>query len=176
MFDKINYKEKRILIILILVLLFFATYKKLYKNTFKTVKTYKQLKNKNLDSVQLKSNIVILKKDLKDINSILGNSTNDNLIQQHILNFATKQEDSLKVNIVSLGKQHLYKTNDIRIYSNFLELEGSYNTILKTIYTFENNFLNSKINSVHFYTKKNYTSKKQKLYAKILFQNFKKAK
>lgn len=174
MFDKINYKEKRVIIVFILMLLFFATYKKLYKNTFNTVNTYNQLKNKKLDSVQLKNDIVILKKDLNNINIILGNNIDDNLIQQNILNFASEQSKTLNTNIVSLGKQHVYKTNDVRIYSNFLELEGSYNTILKTIYTFEKEFQKSKINSVHFYIKKNYTAKKQKLYAKILFQNFKK--
>ncbi len=174
MFDKINFKEKRILIILVLVLLFFATYKKLYKPTFRTVNTYLKLKNKKLDSTQLKNNIVVLKQELDNINRVLGNSVDDNLIQQKILNFASKQSDSLKVNIMSLGKQHIYKTNDIAIYSNFLEIEGSYNNILKTIYAFEKQFQNSKINSINLYTKKDNRTRKNKLYAKVLFQNFKK--
>lgn len=174
MFENIKYKNKRIIILIVFLLLFFATYKKLYKHTFNTVKTYTNLKSKRLDSVQLKTNIVLLKQELESINRVIGNSPNNDLIQQNILNFSSKAADSLKFNIVSLSKQHLFKINDVKIYSNFLEIEGKYNNLLKTIHTFEKDFPDSKINSVNLFTKKNQRTRKNKLYAKILFQNFKK--
>lgn len=174
MFENIKYKEKRFIIIVIFMLLFFATYKKVYKHTFSIAKNYYSLKNKKLDSVQLKNNIFKLKQELENINRIIGTSTNDNLIQQNILLFASEISDSIKINIVSLGKQHLYKTNGINVYSNFLKIEGSYNSVLKTIYSFEDKFNNSKVNSIRLFTKKDNITKKNKLYAKLLFQNFKK--
>ena len=174
MFEQIKYKEKRLIILIIFVLLFFATYKKLYKHTFNTINTYKTLKSKRLDSVQLKNNIVLIKQELEDINRVMGNNEDDDLIQQNILSFASKITDSLKIKIVSLSKQHKYKINNVNIYSNFLVIEGRYNNLLKTIYGFEKEFKSSKINSVNLYTKKNYITRKNKLYAKILFQNFKK--
>lgn len=174
MFENIHYKQKRIIILVIFLLLFVATYKKVFKQTFNTVNYYYKLKNQKVDSVSLKNNITNLKLKISEYDRILGNNVKIDLLQQDILSYASAEADSNKINIISLDKQHVFSANGINVYSNFLEIEGQYNAILKTIYSFENKFNKSKINSINLYVKKDYKRKKNKLYAKLLFQNFKK--
>ncbi len=172
---EIDYKVKRNLIIVVFFILFVTLYKKSIKNTFSNINNYSNLKRIKNDSVTIKKNIILLKKEIKNLDRVVSNNKDYNLVQQNILDYAVNLSDSINIKIISLNNEHIYESNSIIIFSNFLEIEGNYNSILKTIYQFENNFSISKINSIELFTKKlNSSNKKTKLYAKILFQNFKK--
>ncbi len=170
MLDKISHKRRFFLVVLVLVLLVFAVYKKTYQPIF-------NLKNELNASQQLVENttqpfakIENLKTELAVLDKVVGNSENHALIQQKILDFITTH--SFNVSVVNIADSHIHKGNAFTIFTNKIVLKGNYKTLLKTIYTIEKEFKASKIVSTKFYSKKNYRTNKTELLLELYFQNY----
>lgn len=170
MLDKISHKRRFSLVVLVIVLLVFAVYKKTYQPIF-------ALKNELNASHQFVENaaqpfekIESLKTELALLDKVVGNSENHALIQQKILDFITTH--SFKVSVVNISDSHIHSGNAFRVFTNKIVLKGSYEALLKTIYTIEKEFKASKIVSTKFYSKKNYSSNKTELLLELYFQNY----
>lgn len=119
--------------------------------------------------------LAMVKSEIKGLDNIIGgHSINPQDVQQGILDFLSNT--GLNVNIVSIEDVHLFPDKDFLIYSNQIELEGSYSNLIHLLYETEKNFKNSRVVSAKFYSKKNYNTNKQNLFLKIILQNYEKAK
>ena len=117
----------------------------------------------------------VLNNEISGLDYLIGGQTKKpENVQHEILDFISS--DSLEVNIVSIADVHLYKSDEFLIYSNEIELSGSYENLVNTLYNIETNFKNSRVMSSQFYSKKNYKTNKQNLFLKIILQNYEKAK
>ena len=171
--SSITYDKKRYLVILVFILLFVVTYKKIYTSTFDKISNYHQLKNQNTDSLRINNELLIVKKEIEKLDVILGDETfNEATLQQDILSFISANKKSKKITIASLEKTHKYTSKDIEIITNSLTIQGNYNDLLEMIYTLEQDFKSSKVTSVKMFKKRNNAKKRNELYAQILFQNY----
>ena len=168
-----TYKQKFFGIILGFLILLLASYKKTYKHIFEA-KSQLNLIDEKLKTVDNSYNeVFILKNEISVLDSAIGGQTKTpENVQQMILDFISKSKH--KVDISSINDTHLLLDNEFKIYTNSLELEGSYFDLLHLFYDIETDFKQSKIVSSKLYTIKNYRNNSKRLYLKLIFQNYEK--
>jgi len=167
--------NKQFLLLVILVLSFYLSISKVILPTYRMYRDYNKLKNISTD-VSLNTKIKLLSKKISILKKIIRLNKDDGYFQQEILAFASHQVNELNINIISIKQENEFEINNIKIVSNFLIVQGNYFSLEKLLYIFEKKFNYSKLTNVKFYIKKDYNSQKNKLYAKLLFQNFIKVK
>lgn len=168
----IENKTQKIIILLLFFLLFIITYQKYFSHTIMIVKEYYKPDTKVLDSLKIENKIITLQEDINRIDGIIGKETeNFDIVKQKILSFTSRKYN--EINITSLEKMNTAVNEDFHINTNVLIVEGRYNSILEFVYGVEKEFAFSKLTSVKLFKKKSYKSKKNKLYAKLIFQNYK---
>jgi hypothetical protein len=172
--SKLTYKVKKQLFILLLGLLGALAYQRILKNSYIQTINYVSITSSKISQEQLDQSVLKLKEKIKQLEDILGEENFDeNFLQQEILVFLSEKVKENNVEVTNLEKPHLYKENDYLLLTNVFILKGSYNSLIKVIYETEKEFKKSKLNSISFYKKKNYSLKKEELYVELIFQNFK---
>ncbi|MDO5981439.1 hypothetical protein [Flavivirga spongiicola] len=152
-----------------------ASYKKTFKHTLAAKKELNHVKQKLANTDHSFNSLYTLKNDIKVLDKLIGGrSLNPIHVQQKILDFISKTD--LIINIVSIEDVHVFADKEFLIYSNQIEIEGTYEALIKLLYETEKNFKDSRVVSSEFYSKKNYRTNKQTLYLKIILQNYEKAK
>lgn len=175
MFKNFTYKQKFIAILIGFVLLFIASYKKTFKQTLNAKKKLSIVKEKLSNNENSLTELYDLKNEISVLNKTIGGQTlNPEQVQQRLLDFISKSE--FNVNIVSIEDVHLFLDSDFLIYSNQIELEGTYNNLMHLLYETEKNFKNSRVVSTQLYSKKNYRTNTKTLFLKIILQNYENAK
>lgn len=173
MFKTVPYKRKFIIVVIGFVILLLAAYKKNFKNIFEIRNQINHLDQK-LNTVDGSYNqIFFLKNEIAQLNDLIGGQTKaPELVQQLILDFITNT--GLKINIHDIKDPHVFSDNEFTVYTNVLDIEGDYNTLLQLLYTIEKDFAASKVVSTEFYTEKNYRYNTKKLFLKLILQNYEK--
>ncbi len=174
MFDKLSYKRKFLGVLIGFAILFLASYKKTFKHTLAAKKELYTIEQK-LSSIDHSYNqLYSLKYDINHLDNLIGGHTDKpELVQQQILDFVSNTK--LNVNIVSIEDSHLFSDHEFLIYSNQLEFEGAYESLIHILYEIEKNFKNSSVVSCGFHSKTDYATNKQTLFFKIILQNYEKA-
>lgn len=170
----LTYKRKKELFLILLLLLLLLSYKKVFRNTFNQILNYtsKDLITNKISNID--GSLEELNQKVKILDALLGeDSFNENFIQHEILEFLSKKAKINKVEVVLLDVPHYYKEKDYLLVSNAFTLKGDYNHLIKTVHEVEKELKKAKLNSVNFYKKKNYSTRKDELFVKLLFQNFK---
>ncbi|MCK8482226.1 hypothetical protein [Psychroserpens algicola] len=170
-----TYKQKFFGIVLGFIILLLASYKKTYKHVFEA-KAQISLVNDKLQNVDNSYNeIFILKNEISSLDNIIGgHSKNPEQVQQMILDFVSNSE--YDVDISSIDDTHLFSDNEFRIYTNTIEIEGTYFDLMTLFYDIEKEFNMSKIVSAKLFSIKNYRTNSKRLYLKLIFQNYEKNK
>lgn len=170
-----TYRKKKQLLIVLLVLLVFLSYKRIIKNSFRQIVNYNSKTSDNFEEEDINTAIHSLKQKIKKLDDVLGEEDFDqNFIQQDILEFLSVKANNNKIDIVKVDAPHFFYENDYLMVSNTFTIKGNYNALAKTVKEIESEFKKSKLNSVSYYKKKNYSRKKEELYVRLFFQNFKK--
>ena len=173
MFKNITYKKKFLFIIVGFVILLMAAYKKNFKSIFEIRSQLSNI-NKKLNTVDGSyQQIYFLKNEIAQLNDLIGGQTKDpELVQELILDFVTNS--NFDINIHDIEDTHVFSDDEFTIYTNVLQIEGDYNTLLKLLHTIEKDFTASKVVSSEFYTEKNYRTSSKKLFLKLILQNYEK--
>jgi len=173
MFDKYTFKQKNKALLLIFILLAFASYKRSFVLSILAKEEINQQKI-NLSKVNSsESNLQQLIYSTAILDKTIGKSNlKPDKIQQEILNSLAELSVKYNVSLESINETHTYKNIDFSILSNEVILEGGFNNITQLIYNLELNFEYARLINVEFYKKKILSTKKTKLYAKILFQHY----
>ena len=170
-----TYKQKFFAVIIGFILLFMASYKKTYKNTLATKKELSLVKKELSSNENLLNERYYLKNEISSLDKAIGGQTlNPEQVQQTLLDFISKND--FNVNIVAIEDVHLFTDNDFLIYSNQIELEGSYKDLTSTLYRIEKDFTNSRVISTNLYSKKNYRTNTKNLFLQIILQNYENSK
>lgn len=173
MFKTITYKQKFYALILSFLMLLLASYKrKISKLLDVKSKIDKIDKNqKNIEESNFK--ILFIKNEIKNLDDVIGGSKTDpEDVQQKILDFITKK--GFVNNLVSIENVHLNSKNEFLIYTNQIILESNYETLINTLYDIEKHFLHSRVISTKLYLKRKFNINNEKIYLKIIFQNYEK--
>lgn len=173
MFKNITYKKKFIFIIVGFVLLGLAAYKKNFKNIFEVRSQISSITQKLNEVDGSHNQIFFLKNEVAQLNDMIGGQTkNPELVQQLILDFISNS--NVKVNIHKIEDTHLYNDGEFNIFTNTIQIEGDYKSLLELLYLVEKDFAYSKVVSAELSTEKNYRNNSKKLYLKLILQNYEK--
>ncbi len=173
MFENLTYKQKFLALIVIFMMLAVAAYRRSFSLTLTSYSESEELKSKLEMFQQNTSNIQDLDAEILFLDQLIGKEkTAPELVQLEILNFVTNRNKNVEV--VSLEEIHNATDNGFLIYTNQLILEGSFDDLLETVYTYEKEFPYSRVINVSYFTKKEFKTEKTKLYTKIIFQNYEK--
>ncbi len=173
MFDKYSFKIKNRALLVVFILLAFASYKRSFVLTIlaKSEITQQEMNLLNVKNCEEDLNILLQTISVLDKNIGKSNIKPDK-IQQEIFNYISKLAIKYKINIESIDETHTYSNVDFSILSNEVILEGRFNDLTKVIYDLETNFEYARLINVEFYRKSELSTKTTKLYAKILFQHY----
>ncbi len=175
MFKNLTYKRKFFAILVGFLLLFMASYKKTFKHTLNAKKELSLVKEKLSNNENSLNDLYTLKNEISSLNKTIGGQTlNPELVQQKLLDFISKNE--YNATIVSIEDVHLFSDSRFLIYSNQIELEGSYHDLVHMLYEIEKHFKNSRVVSTQLYSKKNYRTNTKNLFLKIILQNYENTK
>lgn len=175
MFNNLTYKQKFFAVIIGFVILFLAVYKKNIRHTLAAKKELNIVENQLANINQSHYMLFSLKEQVKNLDNIIGgNNLKPELVQSSILDFITKQNN--EVNVVSIDDVHMYLDVEFKVYSNQIIVEGMFNNLVDLLYNIEKKYKESRVVSTKLYSKKNYQTKKTKLYLKIILQNYEKNK
>jgi len=174
MFENLTYKQKFIALLAIAVFLGFAAYKRSFKFTIDAYNEYHELSDK-LNEISSSSNTIQeLDAEIRYFDNLLGKENVESvLVQQEILNFVTNKSKS--VHVFDLSEVHEASDNEFVIHTNQLTIEGSFEELLKIVYDFEKEFSYSRVVNTSFFKKKDFKTRRIKLYVKIIFQNYEKS-
>jgi hypothetical protein len=170
MIAQLSHKRRFFIVLILMIVLIFALYKKTYRPIF-------QLQNELHTSQKLMANsegsfeeIQTLQQELNGLDKIIGKSKNHALAQQKILHFITNS--SLNVSVISIEDTHIFGEKVFTVFTNKIILKGTYENLLQLMYTMEKEFTASKIASVKFVSKKDYNTNKTDLLLELYFQNY----
>jgi len=173
MFENLTYKHKFLAIIAISILLGFAAYKRSFKLTLDVFSEYCELNEKLNEINYSSSTIQDLDTEIRFLDNLLGQESMEPvLVQQEILDFVTHKSNAITV--FDLAEMHKASDNEFLIYTNQLTIEGNFDELLKMVYEFEKEFPYSRVVNTSFFKKKDFKTRRIKLYAKIIFQNYEK--
>ena len=175
MFKNVTYKQKFFAAIIGFILLFMASYKKTYKHTITTREKLSHVEQKLLSNENSLNELYQLNNKISTLDKTIGGQTQSpEQVQQKILDFISKHK--FNVNVVSIEEAHLFSDSEFLIYSNQIELGGTYQNLMETLYEIEKNFKSSRVVSTQLYSKKNYRTHSKNLFLKIILQNYEKSK
>ena len=175
MFKNLSYKKKFFAVLIGFVLLFMASYKKTFKNTFNAKKELGILEEKLSNYKNSLDDLYGLKSDISNLDNAIGGQTmRPEFVQQKLLDFISK--NGLDINIVSIDDVHLYSDQEFLIYSNQIELEGTYDDLVSALFEIEKKFKDSRVVSTQLYSKRNYSNNTKSLFLKLILQNYENTK
>ncbi|WP_308993690.1 hypothetical protein QLS71_007940 [Mariniflexile litorale] len=152
-----------------------ASYKKTFKHTLSARKELNSVNEKLFNNENSLEDLYNLNNDISNLNKTIGGQTsNPEVVQQKLLDFISK--NNYNVNIVSIEDVHLFSDNEFLIYSNQIELEGTFSNLINILYEIEKHFKNSRVVSTQLYSKKNYRTNTKNLFLKIILQNYENTK
>ncbi|AEW86797.1 hypothetical protein B0A78_11565 [Flavobacterium columnare NBRC 100251 = ATCC 23463] len=170
MFNQYTFKQKFKALIFVFFLLLITAYKRSFSPLMDSYGEYKTLKAKTQEINSKSSGVKKLNEEVTKLDLLIGKSEKEKeVIQQEIIDFVTKNHP--EVTIHTIQPIHFFKEEHFSVITNTIVLSGTTNQLLKTAYNFENQFESSKLISLHFFTEKK-NDKEEKLYLKLIFQNY----
>jgi len=170
MFEQYSYKQKFIALLAIFVLLGATAYKRSFSTLIGTISEYRELTAKNEDMRTKSGNTDALIKEISLLDKLIGKEgVTKEMVQQGIINFASKRHPALSVS--DLQPIHVYSDSTYNIITNQIDMTGRAAQLLEMSYDFEKAFDYSRIVSMNFYTTKK-NNKTEKLHLKLIFQNY----
>lgn len=170
-FENYSYRKKKVALLIVIVLLGAAAYKRAFSVTVEQLSLHEELKSK-VDEAQ--NSVQTLKAktlQLNQVNQVIGKENVPNEIVQHsFLSFVKNKDLNLSVN--SIEKPHQYQHPDFIINTNKVTLKGDFLSTTSFIYNFETQFNLGRLVSVHVFKKRNRTTRKNEVLTTLYFQNF----
>lgn len=166
-----TYKQKFFGVLLGIVLLLLASYKKTYKHLFAASEQVGLLDHKLLNVENSYNEVYVLKNEISSLDNIIGGQSNTpEDVQQQILNFVSNSNYDVDISLIE--DTHLFSDKEFLVYTNSIEIEGTYFDLTKLLYDIERKFDVSKIISAELFSVKDYRNNSKRLYLKLIFQNY----
>jgi len=174
MFRTISGNKKLIGLVVVTIILVLSSFKKSFRPTIDSYKQQIEVEEKLLLTKGALSKIRTLKSEVNLLNDEVGAvDLKPQEVQQQLLTFANKIP---KISVVNVNEIHYAQNSLFKIYTHQIDVEGSFQDLLKGLYSFEREFNISRIVSFSFENKKKngVVLKNQRLI--IIFQNYEKNK
>lgn len=173
MFDRFTYKQKNYGLLALFVLMLMVGYKRSFVLTLNAREEIHNQEIQKQSAQTAQESIEMLRISIVQLNQNIGRSDLEpDKVNQAILSTISDFSRVHEVNLQRLESTHVFQTVDFTIFSNLISVEGSFNGILSLVYYMENEFEYARLTNVNLFTQTDLTTKKTKLYAKLLFQHY----
>lgn len=172
MFNNFTYKQKIVGLIFLAILLFLAAKKRSYSKAMVIYNQVKETEDKLKYIKNSNTTINELKNEINYYDSLIGSDyKSPEEIQQKILSFSNSFSS---LEIIGISEIHEANSNDFKVVTNKLIVEGNYDELMNLIYEFEKSFSDAAIASIRFTENKKLDNKSGKIKTIIMFQNYEK--
>lgn len=173
MIDNISNKVKFIALLIAIPLFLILAYAKIWSKVFSASSALKDIKSEEIRAERNRKELANLNNELNILDGVIGKDVEDkDIVQQEIFDIFSKMPS--KVNFEKFYESHSFKNDYYSIITNSVLLSGNFRELLEASYFYEKEFKYSKVVSISYFTKKNYQTKRKKLYTKLIFQNYEK--
>lgn len=173
MFDRLTYRQKNYGLLVLFVLMLMVSYKRSFVLTLNALDELASQENQKISAHTAQQSIDLLQIAITQLNRNIGRADLEpDKVNQEILGTISTYSLDHEVSLEKLEATHVFQTVDFTIYSNVISVAGSFNGILSLIYYMENEFQYARLTNVNLYAQTDLTTKKTKLYAKLLFQHY----
>lgn len=172
MLDRLTYKQKNKLLLILAIILLYIIYNFGVKKTLLAYKSYAEAESKIALAKNATEMAVGLEEQLLRIDSQIGHQdiSNDN-IKQQLLQIVTDYCREHKAILREFPKTTINQQSDLFIETNHFVVEGNFKTLLELVYLLEQKNQIGKVASVNYQYKKNPITRKMSLTASIYLQN-----
>ena len=170
-FDQYTYKQKNYALLVLVILLIAASYKRVFKITLETLAYKTELEQKIIQAKNASFDLKIVQSEIHYLNKLLGKEdVTIEKVQQGFLNF--QDEHSSRIIVYQVDEVLNYQHPDFAINTHRIILKGGFINTLKFIYELEREFDLAKLINVSFDYRKNNSEETESLYTTLLLQNY----
>ncbi len=168
---KLDPRQRFLAILFIGALLLFLSYPMAIRRTVEANQTYKELRSKSQISKDLPQRLALYKKKDLYYDSILNQiNLGSNSVQNSLIKFINGIDKENSAQILEFNKPHLSQEDNNRVTTYQFKLQGSFQSILKTIYQLEQNGNFGEVVYLDFEKKRNYKTGKDRLEATVFIR------
>ena len=172
MLEKLTYQQRFYFISGSFIVLLILSYSLAIKPTLELIKNHKTLKEKYETIAEAPVKLKTMQRQLDKINSTYFSTFTNNtqLSQDYLLEVLNEIVSTNKVQITNYPGEHSFTNGNLDVTTHIITIKGSFNSLLKTLYNFENSYKSFKIASVKFYSELNRKTKLKQLYMELYIQ------
>lgn len=170
-FDTYSYKQKNYALLVIIVLLAAAVYKRSVSVTIETKAYERELDEKLETADKALADISTKNNEIALLDRMLGKENSSvEKVQQGFLNFFAQR--SASISVYKIEEVLKYQHPDFTINTHQVVLKGSYLKTLEFIYDMEKEFDLARLVNVSFEYKKVNSEEPESLYTTLILQNY----
>lgn len=170
-FDTYSYKQKNYALLVLIVLLIAAVYKRSISVTIETKAYDRELDEKLEIAGKAFTDIGIKKGEIALLDRMIGKENSSvEKVQQGFLNFFAQRAH--KISVYKIDEVLKYQHPDFTINTHQIVLKGGYPDVLDFIYKMEKNFDLARLVNVSFEYKKVNSEEPESLYTTLILQNY----
>lgn len=168
-----TYKQLNLFTPLLAVFLLLLIYRQNISPTLVLYSECNSMEEQLQKAQKAESHLQNLKAEFRKLDKLAGNSklTNEEIRQAILTNTNLFSENA---NVSSIKEQHVFASNNMKVVTHMLELQGDYKELVKITNKFEISFKDARISTLKIFSTQDNRTKKINLYATYYFQNFKK--
>ena len=169
-----KYKTRILLTITTLFIIIIIAWQAAIKPTIRLWEENNQIEEQLKSLNQAPLQISLLTKQIEIMDKMIGYNSGA-LAQEDIVNSISRYiKNNSSIELCSFPPSHMSENENYRIETFEIELQGTFNQLVRFINFFEANREIGKFSSLGFYKNKNRVTKKDELYLKIYLQSFQK--
>jgi len=169
----LNNKNKSIILVIGFFIFLIITYNIALKQTVNVWDQYISLQKDLMQANYAPSERIILKKEIIQIDSVIGNTQRLATSQELILNELVNYCKTNQLKVREFPKTHSINDGDFEIETNTVTVEGNFIELLKLLYAFEHKRFAGKLASAKFQLNEDISSHRKYLTLTFYIQNFK---
>jgi hypothetical protein len=172
MLDKLNYKTRNILLLVITLSVGYLAYSRAISATLLMKSECTKLEIESAQAESASEKIKIVQQEISNINQLLGNGRKDvSDINRELVEFITGESQKRNITLRDFPQVHSFNGQNMNLYTQQCRLQGSFEKIVELLYLLEAEFTGVNVTSVKFYTKSDLKTKKNYLYADCFIQS-----
>jgi hypothetical protein len=172
MLDKLNYKTKNLLLVILSLLVGYFAYSRAITATLNLKNECYVLEQQSLQAESASEKIKIVQLEISNINHMLGSGKKGvGDVNRELVEFVTDEASKRNLTLRDFPEVHFFKGPQMNLYTQPCLIQGNFKDIVKLLYDLENHFRGVNVTSVKFHTKQDMKTKKNYLYAECFIQS-----
>lgn len=175
MLKRFTYKQRNVGLLILTLVFGYLIYGKAIKGTLALANDCAKLEEQLSLASSTPEELQLLKAELEQVNQVVRSDLSVQEAHQQLLEQLSRFCDANALHLKEFPEPHRFASKDFSIITSSAEIEGGYAPLVQLVNELEQHPKGFKVTSVKFFTHTDNRIKKTNLYAKIYFQNIRKA-